>query len=164
MNELGPTLIEDTRKRLVDAYPAQVRAALATLSDEQIWWRPSPATNSVGTLVLHLVGSTHHFLGRGVGGSGYARDRPAEFVERVSREELERRFAEVVAETGRVLDGLDPGQLLQVSDRVGETHTVAALLLRVAHHWSVHSGQILSATKALREGTLDDIWIRTMRY
>ena len=163
MSELGQTLIEDTRKRLVDAYPAQVRAALETLSDDQVWWRPNPAANSVGTLILHLVGSTHHFLGRGVGDSEYTRDRPAEFVEHVSRDELERRLAEVVAETGRVLDGLDPGALLQTSDRVGETHTTAALLLRVAHHWSVHSGQILSATKALREGTLDDVWIRTMR-
>lgn len=163
MSELGRTLIGDTRKRLVDAYPAQVQAALETLSDDQVWWRPNSTTNSVGTLVLHLVGSTHHFLGRGVGGRDYVRDRPGEFAERLPREELERRLAEVVAESGRVLDALEPGDLLQTSDRAGEAHTLAALLLRVAHHWSVHTGQILSTAKALREGALEDIWTRTMR-
>jgi uncharacterized damage-inducible protein DinB len=163
VSELGRALIGDTRKRMVEAYPAQLRAALESLTDDEIWWRPNAAANSVGTLVLHLVGSTRHFLGRGVGGRDYERDRPAEFQERVSREELERRLEEVVLDTGRILDELDAGQLLQTSDRVGDGHTVAALLLRVAHHWSVHTGQIVAAAKALHEGRLDEIWMRTMR-
>jgi hypothetical protein len=33
----------------------------------------------------------------------------------------------------------------------------------VAHHWSVHTGQILHAAKALREGALDEVWVRTMK-
>jgi len=163
MGELGRILIDDTRKRLVEAYPAQVRGALETLSEDELWARPNASSNSVGNLVLHLAGSTHHFLGRGVGGTDYVRERPAEFAERVPREELERRLDVVVAETGRVLDTLEPAGLLQTSDRVGETHTFAALLLRIAHHWSVHTGQILFAAKALHEAALDDIWIRTMR-
>jgi uncharacterized damage-inducible protein DinB len=163
MVELGRTLIEDTRKRLVEAYPAQLRGALAVLSDDELWAKPNASSNSVGHLVLHLVGSTRHFLGRGVGGTDYERDRAAEFTDRVAREALERQLEEAVAETGRVLAALDPGDLLETSDRLGETHTVAALLLRVAHHWSVHTGQILFATKALREGALDEIWIHTMR-
>lgn len=163
MSELGEVLIDDTRKRLVEAYPAQLRTALETLSDDEIWWRPNPAANSVGTLVLHLIGSTHHFLGRGVGGGHYERDRPAEFQERVSRQELDRRLEEVVGGAGRILDDLDAGELLETSDRTGDTHTLAALLLRVAHHWSVHTGQVVSAAKARHEGRLDEIWTRTMR-
>jgi uncharacterized damage-inducible protein DinB len=165
MSELGKTLIEDVKKRLVGAYPAQVRAALETLSDEQLWWRPNPGANSVGNLVLHLVGSTRHFLGRGVGTSDYVRDRPAEFSESGSRsrEELEGLLTETVEETRQILDALDPGGLLEVSERTGEPHTILALLLRVAHHWSVHAGQILYAAKALREGAFDEVWIRSMK-
>ena len=165
MSELGKTLVEDVRKRMVEAYPAQVRAALETLSDEQLWWRPNPGANSVGNLVLHLVGSTRHFLGKGVAGSDYVRDRPSEFSDSGSRsrEELEGLLTETAEETRRILDALDPEGLLEVSERTGEPHTTLALLLRVAHHWSVHSGQILYAAKALREGVLDEVWVRTMK-
>jgi hypothetical protein len=52
ISELGRTLIEDARKRLVEAYPAQVREALGALDDEQLWWRPNPGANSVGNLLL----------------------------------------------------------------------------------------------------------------
>ena len=165
MNELGRVLIEDARKRMVEAYPAQVRAALGALGDEQLWWRPNPGANSVGNLVLHLVGSTRHFLGRGIGDSEYVRDRPAEFSEQGPRPraELERLLEETIEETSRVLDALDPGGLLEVSDRTGESHTLVALLMRVAHHWSVHVGQVLYVAKALQEGAIDEVWARTMR-
>lgn len=165
MEELARALIEDVRKRLVKGYPEQVRAALDALTDEQVWWRPNPASNSVGNLVLHTCGSTRHFLGRGVGGSDYKRDRPGEFAERgpIAREELRRTLEETVAEVERVLAGLAPGRLLELSDRAGEPQTVLALLLRTAHHWAVHTGQIVFAAKALKEGALDELWMKTMR-
>ena len=164
MNELGRALIEDARKRLVEAYPAQVREALGTLDEEQLWWRPNPAANSVGNLVLHLIGSTRHFLGRGVGASDYVRDRDTEFSEQgpVPRETLLKHLDDMVEEADRVLGALDDERLLDVSDRAGRPETVVALLLRVTHHWSVHSGQILFAAKAFREGAIDDVWRRTM--
>lgn len=165
MEELARALIEDMGKRLAKGYPEQVRASLDALTDEQIWWRPNPTSNSVGNLVLHTCGSTRHFLGRGVGGSDYKRDRPGEFAEKgpIPREELRRTLDETVAEVGRVLAGLAPGRLLEVSDRAGEPQTVLALLLRTAHHWAVHTGQIVFAAKALKEGAFDELWRKTMR-
>ena len=156
MSELGRALVEDARKRLVEAYPAQVKEALLALDDEQLWWRPNPAANSIGNLVLHLVGSTRHFLGRGVGDSDYVRDRASEFAERgpVPREALLRHLEETVEEASRVLGALDAERLLDVSERAGEPETLIALLLRVTHHWSTHTGQIVFAAKALREGAL----------
>jgi hypothetical protein len=70
---------------------------------------------------------------------------------------------ETVAEAGQVLGKLDPARLLEVSDRAGDPQTILALVLRTAHHWAVHTGQIVYATKALREGAFDDLWARTMR-
>jgi uncharacterized damage-inducible protein DinB len=149
----------------VEAYPAQIREALASLEEEQIWWRPNASANSVGNLVLHLAGSSLHFIGRGLGGSDFVRDRPAEFAERgpMPSVDVRRRLDEATTETARVLDTLDSTTLLQVSTATGEPHTILALLLRVAHHWAVHTGQIVYVAKSLREGVFDELWHRTMR-
>lgn len=164
MDDLGKALIDDVRRRLT-GYPAQVRAALEALDDAQVWQRPHAAANSVGNLVLHLCGSTRHFLGRGVGGSDYRRDRPAEFAEKgpLPRAELLRTLGDTLAEAERVLAAVSPGGLLEVKDCAGEPHTVLALLLRTAHHWGVHAGQIVYAAKALKDAPFDDLWRKTMQ-
>ena len=38
-----------------------------------------------------------------------------------------------------------------------------ALVLRTSHHWAVHTGQIVYATKLLTQGSLDELWMKTMR-
>ena len=100
-----------------------------------------------------------------MGGSDYRRDRPQEFAEKgpVPRAELLDVFEGTIAEAGRVLDALEPGRLLEVCDRAGEPQTLLALVQRTAHHWAVHTGQIVYATKALREGAFDELWMKTMR-
>jgi uncharacterized damage-inducible protein DinB len=163
MDELGAALIAEMRQRLA-GFPAQVRTAIDALDDQEVWSRANEASNSVGNLVLHLCGSTRHFLGRGVGGSDYQRDRPGEFAERgpLPREELVRIFEETVAETERVLAGLSPDRLLERSERIAKPQTVLALLLRTSHHWAVHTGQIVFAAKAVRPGAFDELWMKTM--
>jgi hypothetical protein len=49
-------------------------------ADERDLWRLPPGIpNSGGTLALHLAGNIQHYLGARLGGTGYVRDRPAEF-------------------------------------------------------------------------------------
>ena len=156
MEDTGSAVIAEVRQRL-QGFPAQVRTALGTLDDVEIWGRPNEASNSVGNLVLHLCGSTRHFLGRAVGGSDYVRDRPAEFAERgpLPRAELLRIFEDTVAETDRVLQGLSPSRLMETSERAGQPTTVLALLLRTSHHWAVHTGPIVYAVKARKPGAFE---------
>jgi hypothetical protein len=163
MDELGRAVIAECRRRLVDGFPPQVRACVDVLTDEQVWWRPNEAANSVGNLVLHACGSSRHFLGHAVGGSGYVRDRDAEFAERgpVPRERLLALLAEAADEARAVVDALTPERLLEMTP-LGPPHTVLAVLVRTAHHWGVHSGQIVWATKLLRERPFDELWYRTM--
>jgi len=164
MDHLSQAVIEEVRDRLTRGFPQQVRACLDSLTDEQVWWRPNPGSNSVGNLVLHLCGSTRHFLGRAVGGTDYRRDRPAEFAEKgpIPRDRLRATLDETVAETERVLAALAPARLQEVTDRAGEPFTVLNLLLRTSHHWAVHMGQMVYAAKALREGVFDELWMKTM--
>ena len=76
MSDVGASLIKEARRRLTQHFPAQVRACLDALSDEDLWWRPNEESNSVGNLVLHVCGSSRYFVGHGIGNSGYQRDRP----------------------------------------------------------------------------------------
>lgn len=163
MSEVGRLLIDDTRRR-IKGLAEQVRTCVDALPDDDLWARAHEKANSVGNLVLHVCGSTRHFLGRAVGGTDYVRDRPAEFAERgpVPREDLLRILADTVAEADRVLEGLPPDRLMDVSDRAGKPYTLAELLLRTAHHWSLHTGQIVFDTKARRPGAFDELWMKTM--
>jgi uncharacterized damage-inducible protein DinB len=163
MHELGTLLIEDARRRL-QGLAEQVRTCLQALPDEDLWARAHETCNSIGNLVLHVCGSTRHFLGRGVGGSDYQRDRAAEFAEKgpVPRAELLAVLDDTLAEAGRVLDGLVPQRLLQTTDLGGRVHTLAELVIRTTHHWSLHTGQIVFDTKARRPGALDELWMKTM--
>jgi uncharacterized damage-inducible protein DinB len=162
--ELGRALLDEARERLVKGFPAQVEACLDLLTDDQIWWRANDRSNSIGNLVLHVCGSSRHFLGRGLGGSDYRRDRPGEFAERgpLPKDHLKRLVRETAEETGRVLDGLDPVGLLEVNDRAGEPYTALALVQRTSHHWAVHTGQIVYAAKMLQSGAVDELWYRSM--
>ena len=163
MSDLGTFLIEDTRRRLA-GLAEQVRTCLAALSDADLWERANEKSNSVGNLVLHVCGSTRHFLGRGAGGSDYQRDRPAEFAEKgpIARAELLRVLDETLAESDLVLARLAPDRLLESNDRTGRAYTVAELLIRVANHWSLHTGQIVFDVKARKPGAFDELWMKTM--
>jgi uncharacterized damage-inducible protein DinB len=45
------------------------------------------------------------------------------------------------------------------TDRTGKAGTTfAQILLHVTHHNAVHLGQIVFATKMLKEGAIDDLW------
>jgi len=163
---LGAAVIDEARRRLVQGFPGQVRECLVRLDDRQLWWRPHADSNAVGNLVLHVCGSSRHFLGRVVGGTGYERDRKAEFAQRGPRPraDLLRVLEETVAETDRVLGALDPARLFEARDVPRDSpQSVLALVLRTSHHWAVHTGQIVYATKLLTEGGLDELWMKTMR-
>ena len=82
MTELATPLLESIRVRITRVLPAQVRKAVDTLDEDQIWWRPNDKSNSVGNLVLHLSGSLNLYLNKLIGGFPYQRDRDAEFAER----------------------------------------------------------------------------------
>src|SRR5262245_46692876 len=165
MSDVGESFLKEAKRRLVEHLPAQVRECLDALSDEDLWWRPNEEANSVGNLVLHMCGSSRHFLGRGVGGSDYQRDRPGEFSERgpVARAELRRILEDTVAETARLLDGLSPGRLRETTDRAGDVQTMQYLVSRTTHHWAAHTGQVVYITKLRQPGALNELWQSTLK-
>jgi uncharacterized damage-inducible protein DinB len=156
------TLLHNARTRLASDYPDQIRTCLRALNDEQIWWRPNEKANAIGNLVLHLCGSNRHFIGKGIGGRDFERDRAAEFTSRtpVPKEDLLRQLDDMVSEVDTVLGALDPSRLMEQTDRTGKQTTFLQILLHVTQHVAAHMAQIVYATKLLKEGAIEELWMR----
>ena len=122
-------------RREIEAYP----------DDASVWKLPPGIANSAGTLALHLAGNAQHFFGAVLGGSGYVRDRAAEF----SRRDVPR--AEITAQLDAGIAAVERG-FAKVSDQTLATdfpeqiagHAVAGgeWLIHLASHLAYHLGQI----------------------
>ncbi len=165
MPDILETAIEALRVRVVRVFPAQVRAAVASLTDEQIWWRPNESSNSIGNILIHVTGSLNHFLNRNLGKLDYLRDRPAEFAERraIPKAELLEAFDAMVAEADRTFAALTPQRLSDPSPEPSMHSFVAEDLINVATHLANHTGQIVWIAKMLAEGSVRETWMRSHR-
>ena len=70
------------------------------------------------------------------------------------------------AKEARVLSEIRVGKharLLDLREVPREpSQTVLALVVRTSHHWAVHTGQIVYATRLITQAGLDELWMKTM--
>ena len=137
IDDLSRVLVRDLRTLAaeLDAYP----------DETSVWACPPSIPNSAGTLVLHLVGNLRHFVGARLGGTGYLRDRAAEFAARgLSRAELRAQVDAAAGEVSTALAGLDPRRMdEEFPDSVGGTRLpVGRFLVHLVAHTGYHLGQI----------------------
>src|SRR5436853_6400345 len=92
-----------------------LRREIEAYRDERDLWRAAPGiSNGGGTLALHLAGNIQFFVGTVLGGTGYVRDRAAEFGRRdVPRTELLREVHAGLAAVERAMDRLPDAALSQ---------------------------------------------------
>ncbi len=151
--------LRHARFRLREDYPVKINSALAALTDEQIWWRPNEASNSVGNLILHLCGNVRQWMIAGVGGVSDTRDRDREFAERrqLGREDLLALLATTLSEVDAVLARLENEITASQSDAPlqrecvpqGFAQMVLDAVFHVVEHFSYHTGQIVFIAKLL---------------
>src|SRR5690349_15217026 len=79
-NSVTQEFLEFSRVKLVDEYWPRMKKCVESLTDEQVWWRPNEASNSIGNLLLHLNGNVYQWLVASFNQSEDGRDRPAEFA------------------------------------------------------------------------------------
>jgi uncharacterized damage-inducible protein DinB len=163
MSDPLPYVLSSLRARITKVFPAQVRECLAQLDDEQIWWRPNESSNSVGNLVIHLAGSLSHYLNRGIGRFEYDRDRAAEFAERrhIPKDELLAIFDDMVSKAEQTFDALTVERLGDPSPEPKMYTLVVEDVISVMSHIANHTGQILWITKMLKDGALNEVWMKT---
>ena len=129
-----------------------MRECVESLSDEQVWWRPNEASNSIGNLMLHLNGNVRQWLVSSFRQIEDARDRPAEFRERqqIPASELLKRLGATLIEASDVLTGLTEADLLKTLHIQGYSVTGLHAVYQVVEHFGLHYGQILYITKLVR--------------
>jgi uncharacterized damage-inducible protein DinB len=132
-------------------YLPRIERCVEDLSPEQIWWRPNPASNSIGNLVLHLTGNVRQWIVAGLGGFPDVRRRDQEFAEAgpLPTPELLRSFRDIVLHACRILRGLKTADLAKVHRIQGYRVTGFEASFHVAEHFSHHAGQIILITKSL---------------
>jgi len=146
----SPVIIQAERV-MKGVYLPRMVSCLEKLSLDQIWWRPSDASNSVGNLVLHLAGNVRQWIISGLGGESDVRQRDLEFSERgpLPRRVLISRLRQTVLEACRVLHRLSPEELARLHAIQKYRVTGAEAVFHVAEHFSLHAGQIILLTKML---------------
>jgi len=143
--------IGDARSFLREEYLPKIERCLEQLTDEQVWWRPNPESNSIGNLVLHLCGNARQWIVCGLGGEADERERQSEFDERriLPRDELLTRLRTTIAGVDQVLASFDEAHLLATYPIQGTEATALAAIFHVTEHFSMHTGQIILLTKML---------------
>ena len=145
-----------SREKLVNQYWPRLRKCVEPLNDEQIWWRPNAASNSIGNLILHLNGNVRQWLVDSFNQVEDQRDRRAEFAAagQVSGAALLERLGQTIAEGATVLDRLAEADLVTPYEIQGyHVHGLDAVY-QVVEHFGLHYGQIAFITKMLTEQDL----------
>ncbi|MGB9077322.1 MAG: DUF1572 family protein [Terracidiphilus sp.] len=149
---LAALFLQFSQNKLLHQYWPRLRGCVEALTDEQIWWRPNSACNSVGNLLLHLSGNVGQWLVASFNKADDTRNRPAEFNERrrIPSKQLLERLDETMQESAKVLALLTPEDLAATYQIQGYTVTGLDAVYQVVEHFGLHYGQILYITKQLR--------------
>lgn len=149
---LVPALRDHSCERLVH-YTAQIERCAALLTTEELWSRPNGHVNSVANLTLHLTGNVRQWILGGVAGESIDRDRPAEFAARDGRAAAEfvPALRETVERACAVIQSLDAEALAEVRVIQNYTLPVQTAVLHVVEHFAFHAGQIVHATKWIKD-------------
>jgi uncharacterized damage-inducible protein DinB len=155
-SETARAFLAEARRHLGEDYLPKIERCLERLTDEQVWWRASERSNSIGNLLLHLEGNLRQWVVSGAGGAADARVRDREFAERRSlpREELLRALRAAVAEADDALARLDPAALLETRRVQGLDVTLLSVIFHAVEHFSMHTGQVILLTKLLADEDL----------
>ena len=143
--------IEKARELLKGEYLPKIERCVEKLTDEQVWWRPNPESNSIGNLLLHISGNARQWIVCGLGDEADKRQRQTEFDERrvIPREELLALLRTTLSDVDKALARFDPARLLDSFSIQGTEATALAAIFHVTEHISMHTGQIILLTKML---------------
>lgn len=149
--DVATAFVLQAREYLKNDYLPKIKHCLDGLTDEQVWWRANPESNSIGNLLLHLSGNARQWIVSGLGGEVDHRERQTEFDERsvIPRKDLLARLEQTLEDVDRVLAGFDSKRLLEQHLIQGTQVTALEAIFHVTEHFSMHTGQIILITKML---------------
>jgi len=137
----------------LNEFMSQISRCAALLTLEQAWHRPNERSNAVGNLLLHLRGNLSQWIVDGLEGCSAVRDRPAEFAQRTPLpvEPMVEALGNTVRLACERISRLGDAEFSNELTIQGYRTTVVAAVFHVVEHFAFHTGQIIWATKALRD-------------
>ena len=137
------------RRRLIGEQLPRITRCAQLLDDDRIWLRPSQNTNSVGNLILHLVGNTTQWILAEFSDLEDLRQRDQEFSTQGGHTvtELIAMLSSTYTRACDTVDSVSLDQLLAKRTVQGYTETGVSVILHVLEHSSNHAGQIYAWTK-----------------
>jgi uncharacterized damage-inducible protein DinB len=145
-------MIDDVRRLMTRELEAFAREVELFPDDETLFRTLPGLSNSAGNLALHACGNLRHFVGAVLGGTGYKRDRDAEFQARSGRrEDLARELRGTLESVSDVLGRLPESRLTErYPESVGGVELPCGrFLLHLCVHLSFHLGQAGYLRRAL---------------
>jgi hypothetical protein len=139
-----------SHRKLVDHYWPRLRASVEPLTAEQVWWRPNPASNSIGNLILHLNGNLTQWLVASFNRQRDQRDRPAEFAAEsgLPPADLLATLGATVEKAGEALARLTEAELTAPYEIQGFHVTGLDAVYQAVEHFGLHYGQIAYIAKS----------------
>ena len=156
MTDIAHTFLHESRRLLRSDYLPKIERCLERLSEEDVWWRPNEASNSIGNLLLHLCGNVGQWIVGGVGQRGFERHRQREFDERshLPWRDLLAKLKATLAEADEVMRSLNAESLLERRQIQDYDVTVLEAIYHVVEHFGMHTGQIIMLSKMRTETDL----------
>jgi uncharacterized damage-inducible protein DinB len=139
-------MLKDVLIELYGRDIGRLRAEIEQYPDEADLWKVSgEITNSAGNLTLHLIGNLKHFIGAVLGGSGFVRDRDAEFSSKgVLRDQLLADIDAIAIVVKATLEKMTAEDLAKTYpiEVFGHSMTTEFFLIHLTTHLNYHLGQI----------------------
>ncbi|WP_338759428.1 DinB family protein [Bernardetia sp. ABR2-2B] len=138
--------LSQTLRTLFERDIIRVKTEIESYKNEENMWKlDGEILNSAGNLCLHLIGNLNHFIGAGIGKTGYVRKRELEFSQKnIPREKLIKELEDVVKVVDDSIKSLTEEELYAETSvpKFTEKQTTAFLLLHLHAHLNYHLGQI----------------------
>ncbi len=149
-SDVSQEFISQSLLRFNESTP-RVITCLDKLSEQQIWQRPNPSSNSVANLVLHLCGNITQYIISSLGGEPDVRRRDEEFSpkEGTSRSELKTLMQSTSDKATGIIASCSEEELLRSRMVQGFEMSGIGIVIHVVEHYSYHTGQISYITKQL---------------
>jgi hypothetical protein len=149
--EIAGLFLKFSREKLIGQFWPRLRSTVEPLTEEQVWWRPNEASNSIGNLILHLNGNVKQWLVDSFNGANDARDRPAEFAAAGGMG-----ASELLARLGATLEMADEVLGRLTAEKLAAHYTIQGYHVRgldavyqVVEHFGLHYGQMIYIAKSV---------------
>ena len=148
-DQLVAVVRSELRRRLIEEQLPRITRCAELLGDDGVWQRPSPNTNSVGNLMLHLCGNTTQWILAEFTALEDRRQRDVEFSTTggATVRDLTAELASVYHRACEVVDAVPTDALLAPRTIQGYPESGLSAVLHVLEHTAGHAGQIYAWTK-----------------